>query len=194
MQMKHMLKFAPALLALLGLLVGCSREERDWRNVKKLGTEDAYKQHAAAYPKGKHLEEAVSTSETLAWQRAYDTNTITSLEKFLATYPTSGRRKEAESRLEELRYTPSRDNLEACLREAIRVGAPGGPVGKGWTILVSIKSVGKYDKSAGYLRVEGMGTITDGHNQYYVIPDHFRVTTDGKGSWRAQYLEKWQVK
>ena len=55
--------------------------------------------------------------------------------------------------------------------------------------MVSIKQIGEYNKAMGFLRVDGGGVITNGHSQYYVRPDHFEVTTDGKGKWFAKFIE-----
>jgi hypothetical protein len=175
-----------------GKYVSSAREAEEqiaWISSEKVNSEDSYNKFLTKYPSGKFASEARRKGEALSWESTKKTNTVATLQKFITLYPKSLYLAEAQGMLEKVKYIPSRETLESCLREAIRTGGPGSPVGSGWKIVVSIKKIGKYDKAKGYLRVDGGGMITDGYNQYYVIPAYFKVTTDGNGKWSAKYID-----
>jgi len=87
--------------------------------------------------------------------------------------------------------TPTRATIEEAIRKTIRNGDTFvGRVGDAWEIKVKIESVGEFDEDNHCLRVHGSAMITDGSNQYFLVPDYFRLTTDGKGHWKAEYVAK----
>jgi len=96
---------------------------------------------------------------------------------------------EARKGPESVRYEPTKATIERAIRKTVKEGGTSvGPVSDSWTIKVRIDSAGEYDKQAKYLRVDAVAILTDGVNEYAVAPEYVRLTTDGQGNWKAEFV------
>lgn len=161
-------------------------ERLAWEHAVKEGTAKGYLDYAVGHPDCGHVEEARAAAEELSWKAVAGAKTVAAYESFLAVYPNGPHAETARQQLERGRYVPSDDVLEACLKDAIYRSMP---IDRSVDITLTIDKVGTYDKQAGYLRVDGGGFVMQGRSVFGIRPDYFKVTTDGEGNWRAEFIQ-----
>lgn len=177
------------IFVILIAIVACSKEKPDWEQAKTTNTIESYKEYLSKYPAGKNIQEAQISIESLSWDQVKGSGSIEVLESFIAEFPKNSHVAEAQKMIDDIKYTPSKDVLDGCIRQAVRDYFPQIKDWSMWTVYVFIEETGKYDKEKGFLKVKGAGSIEGMGNYYSMIPSYFKVTTDGKGKWFAKAVD-----
>jgi outer membrane protein assembly factor BamD (BamD/ComL family) len=90
------------------LVVGCSKENSDWKTTKYTNTEEAYQSFVAKYPNGKHSTDAVDAAENLAWKDTQSKNTEEAYHSFITKYPDGKHNSDALGAVEKLTWESAR--------------------------------------------------------------------------------------
>ena len=100
------------------LLVGCGKENSDWKASKSVNTEEAYNSFVSMYPEGEHAGDAIEAAENLAWNDAAKGNTEEAYNKFSAKYPNGKHAGDAASALEKINWEAASKSNNADLIES----------------------------------------------------------------------------
>ena len=91
-------------VCLLLLMVGCSREQQDWRSAETADTIDSYGQFIQRHPESELATQArarvVQLGEDRDWQHAGSADTVDAYREFLAQHPNGKWTQEARIRIE----------------------------------------------------------------------------------------------
>ena len=95
---------AATLVAVLGGLAACSREQQDWRSAEASDSVEAYSQFLKDHPDSELVRQArarlTQVSEDRAWTQAGTADTVDAYKQFLAQYPNGKWSQEAHIRVE----------------------------------------------------------------------------------------------
>jgi hypothetical protein len=123
---------AVALLAALGCLSACSREQQDWRSAESADTLESYGRFIEQHPESELVTQArtriAQLGEDRDWSRVGSADTAAAYEQFLAQHPNGKWAQEARIRIENfaLGAAPAGANAPgASETPAARVDAPG---------------------------------------------------------------------
>jgi hypothetical protein len=101
-------------------IVGCSKENSDWKTTKSTNTEEAYQSFVARYPNGKHAVDAIDAAENLAWKDTQSQNSEEAYHSFISKYPDSKHTSDALGAAEKLAWEiADKSNTVASLESFI---------------------------------------------------------------------------
>ncbi|MFO7277690.1 MAG: SPOR domain-containing protein [Pseudomonadota bacterium] len=115
-------------LALLVLVGGCSREQRDWRSAQAADTIEAYTLFVQRHPDSEHAAQArarlAQLGEERDWIRASERNTVEAYRSFLRQHPDGRWAQEARIRLESHQLAENERSLSPAPAAASQRGEP----------------------------------------------------------------------
>jgi cell division septation protein DedD len=119
---------AALLVAALGGMAACSREQQDWRTAESADTMESYGQFAERHPDSELVTEArarvVQLGEDLDWKEAAKTDTADSYLQFLAKHPSGKWAQEARIRAQNFALSATTQGESTAARAAPPSNAP----------------------------------------------------------------------
>lgn len=142
------------------------------------------------FPESKHLSDVKMYIEKLEWETRKLSPNIDTLQSYIDKFPNSKYINEANYLLDSIKYNPSKEDLENCLKLATKkeFGYPNSNYVPYVSTTILIKKIYKYDKKLGYIRVDGGGMVKTATGEYTLWPKYYKVKTDGKGNWSAIFV------
>jgi len=159
-------------------------------SVIKINSTVALNDFLKKFPESKHLSDVNKYIENLEWEKRKLSPSIDTLQSYIDKFPDSKYINDAVFLLDSIKYNPSKEDLENCLKLATKkeFGYPNSNYVPYVSTTILIQKIYKYDKKLGYMRVDGGGMVKTTSGEYTLWPKYYKVKTDGKGNWSAIFV------